>query len=211
MEEGVIMLFNQNLLLLLEFSTKNIIIFIIFLSLAAYLIWCKLQLNYLKAEIKELNICCEKDALTGVANRTSFYKIIENFKKINSGVTVLVCDIDGLKAINDQYGHFIGDKIIRQAANLLESCCPELSYLFRMGGDEFLILIPEILTKDQREQIVSKIHWECSKNDKLKLSLGIASSKDKQYELIDVIREADEKMYKSRGTTINHSYIEERI
>jgi len=49
------------------------------------------------------------------------------------------------------------------------------------------------------------------KNDKLKLSLGIASSKDKQYELIDVIREADEKMYKSRGTTINHSYIEESI
>ena len=49
MEEGVIMLFNQNLLFLLEFSTKNIIIFIIFLSLTAYLIWCKLQLNYLKA------------------------------------------------------------------------------------------------------------------------------------------------------------------
>ena len=171
----------------------------------------KIKINKLNKIIKELNICCEKDALTGIGNRTSFYKIIDNLEKINSGVTVLVCDIDGLKAINDQYGHFIGDKIIRQAANLLESCCPELAYLFRMGGDEFLILIPEILTKDQCEQIVSKIHWECSKNYKLKLSLGIASSKDKQYELIDVIREADEKMYKSRGTTINHSYIEESI
>ena len=190
---------------------NNIILLICLILLIANIIKCKIKINKLNKIIKELNICCEKDALTGVANRTSFYKIIENFKKINSGVTVLVCDIDGLKAINDQYGHFIGDKIIRQAANLLESCCPELSYLFRMGGDEFLILIPEILTKDQCEQIVSKIHWECSKNDKLKLSLGIASSKDKQYELIDVIREADEKMYKSRGTTINHSYIEESI
>ena len=190
---------------------NNIILVICLILLIANIIKCKIKINKLNKIIKELNICCEKDALTGVANRTSFYKIIENFKKINSGVTVLVCDIDGLKAINDQYGHFIGDKIIRQAANLLESCCPELSYLFRMGGDEFLILIPEILTKDQCEQIVSKIHWECSKNDKLKLSLGIASSKDKQYELIDVIREADEKMYKSRGTTINHSYIEESI
>ena len=190
---------------------NNNVLFVCLILVIAYSINCKININKLNEMIKELNICCEKDALTGVANRTSFYKIIENFKKINSGVTVLVCDIDGLKAINDQYGHFIGDKIIRQAANLLESCCPELSYLFRMGGDEFLILIPEILTKDQCEQIVSKIHWECSKNDKLKLSLGISSSKDKQYELIDVIREADEKMYKSRGTTINHSYIEESI
>ena len=190
---------------------NNIILLICLILLIANIIKCKIKINKLNKIIKELNICCEKDALTGIGNRTSFYKIIDNLEKINSGVTVLVCDIDGLKAINDQYGHFIGDKIIRQAANLLESCCPELSYLFRMGGDEFLILIPEILTKDQCEQIVSKIHWECSKNDKLKLSLGIASSKDKQYELIDVIREADEKMYKSRGTTINHSYIEESI
>ena len=190
---------------------NNIILVICLILLIANIIKCKIKINKLNKIIKELNICCEKDALTGIGNRTSFYKIIDNLEKINSGVTVLVCDIDGLKAINDQYGHFIGDKIIRQAANLLESCCPELSYLFRMGGDEFLILIPEILTKDQCEQIVSKIHWECSKNNKLKLSLGIASSKDKQYELIDVIREADEKMYKSRGTTINHSYIEESI
>ena len=190
---------------------NNIILLICLILLIANIIKCKIKINKLNKIIKELNICCEKDALTGIGNRTSFYKIIDNLEKINSGVTVLVCDIDGLKAINDQYGHFIGDKIIRQAANLLESCCPELSYLFRMGGDEFLILIPEILTKDQCEQIVSKIHWECSKNDKLNLSIGIASSKNKQYKLIDVIREADEKMYKSRGTNINHNYIQETI
>ena len=190
---------------------NNIILVICLILLIANIIKCKIKINKLNKIIKELNICCEKDALTGIGNRTSFYKIIDNLEKINSGVTVLVCDIDGLKAINDKYGHLIGDKIIRQAAILLERCCPELSYLFRMGGDEFLILIPEILTKDQCEQIVSKIHWECSKNDKLNLSIGIASSKNKQYKLIDVIREADEKMYKSRGTNINHSYIQETI
>ena len=190
---------------------NNIILLICLILLIANIIKCKIKINKLNKIIKELNICCEKDALTGIGNRTSFYKIIDNLEKINSGVTVLVCDIDGLKAINDKYGHLIGDKIIRQAATLLERCCPELSYLFRMGGDEFFILIPEILTKDQCEQIVSKIHWECSKNDKLNLSIGIASSKNKQYKLIDVIREADEKMYKSRGTNINHSYIQETI
>ena len=190
---------------------NNIILVICLILLIANIIKCKIKINKLNKIIKELNICCEKDALTGIGNRTSFYKIIDNLEKINSGVTVLVCDIDGLKAINDKYGHLIGDKIIRQAAILLERCCPELSYLFRMGGDEFLILIPEILTKDQCEQIVYKIHWECSKNDKLNLSIGIASSKNKQYKLIDVIREADEKMYKSRGTNINHSYIQETI
>ena len=190
---------------------NNIILVICLILLIANIIKCKIKINKLNKIIKELNICCEKDALTGIGNRTSFYKIIDNLEKSNSGVTVLVCDIDGLKAINDKYGHLIGDKIIRQAAILLERCCPELSYLFRMGGDEFLILIPEILTKDQCEQIVSKIHWECSKNDKLNLSIGIASSKNKQYKLIDVIREADEKMYKSRGTNINHSYIQETI
>ena len=190
---------------------NNIILLICLILLIANIIKCKIKINKLNKIIKELNICCEKDALTGIGNRTSFYKIIDNLEKINSGVTVLVCDIDGLKAINDKYGHLIGDKIIRQAAILLERCCPELSYLFRMGGDEFLILIPEILTKDQCEQIVSKIQWECSKNDRLNLSIGIASSKNKQYKLIDVIREADEKMYKSRGTNINHSYIQETI
>ena len=190
---------------------NNIILVICLILLIANIIKCKIKINKLNKIIKELNICCEKDALTGIGNRTSFYKIIDNLEKINSGVTVLVCDIDGLKAINDKYGHLIGDKIIRQAATLLERCCPELSYLFRMGGDEFFILIPEILTKDQCEQIVSKIQWECSKNDRLNLSIGIASSKNKQYKLIDVIREADEKMYKSRGTNINHSYIQETI
>ncbi len=190
---------------------NNIILVICLILLIANIIKCKIKINKLNKIIKELNICCEKDALTGIGNRTSFYKIIDNLEKSNSGVTVLVCDIDGLKAINDKYGHLIGDKIIRQAAILLERCCPELSYLFRMGGDEFFILIPEILTKDQCEQIVSKIHWECSKNDKLNLSIGIASSKNKQYKLIDVIREADEKMYKSRGTNINHNYIQETI
>ena len=190
---------------------NNIILLICLILLIANIIKCKIKINKLNKIIKELNICCEKDALTGIGNRTSFYKTIDNLEKINSGVTVLVCDIDGLKAINDKYGHLIGDKIIRQAAILLERCCPELSYLFRMGGDEFLILIPKILTKDQCEQIVSKIHWECSKNDKLNLSIGIASSKNKQYKLIDVIREADEKMYKSRGTNINHSYLQETI
>ena len=190
---------------------NNIILVICLILLIANIIKCKIKINKLNKIIKELNICCEKDALTGIGNRTSFYKIIDNLEKSNSGVTVLVCDIDGLKAINDKYGHLIGDKIIRQAAILLERCCPELSYLFRMGGDEFFILIPEILTKDQCEQIVSKIQWECSKNDRLNLSIGIASSKNKQYKLIDVIREADEKMYKSRGTNINHNYIQETI
>ena len=190
---------------------NNIILLICLILLIANIIKSKIKINKLNKIIKELNICCEKDALTGIGNRTSFYKTIDNLEKINSGVTVLVCDIDGLKAINDKYGHLIGDKIIRQAAILLERCCPELSYLFRMGGDEFFILIPEILTKDQCEQIVSKIHWECSKNDKLNLSIGIASSKNKQYKLIDVIRETDEKMYKSRGTNINHNYIQETI
>ena len=105
---------------------NNIILVICLILLIANIIKCKIKINKLNKIIKELNICCEKDALTGIGNRTSFYKIIDNLEKSNSGVTVLVCDIDGLKAINEQYGHFIGDKIIRQAAKLLESCCPEL-------------------------------------------------------------------------------------
>ena len=59
-------------------------------------------------------------------------------------VAVMVCDLNGFKQINDRYGHLAGDKVLKIFANLIREVCREYDYAARMGGDEFVIVAPNM-------------------------------------------------------------------
>ena len=91
----------------------------------------------------ELGRLLYRDSLSGCMNRRNFDKLMKDDDKlIGRKLLVIVCDVDGTKKINDSFGHSEGDKIISAFGRCLETTLPEGSQSFRIGGDEFVCLVP---------------------------------------------------------------------
>ncbi|WP_306215939.1 sensor domain-containing diguanylate cyclase [Actinoplanes sp. RD1] len=87
----------------------------------------------------------QHDALTGLPNRRRLQDALGSSLR-DSPVAVLFVDLDGFKPVNDRYGHEAGDDLLRQVASRLSSCVREQDVLARVGGDEFVVLMPGITT-----------------------------------------------------------------
>jgi len=98
----------------------------------------------LERKIKELEKLATEDDLTGLKNRRYIWEfsrqILEHARKENGRVTLLIFDIDNFKHYNDVYGHSVGDKILKQAAILMQRCCRAHDVVGRIGGDEFAVV-----------------------------------------------------------------------
>jgi diguanylate cyclase (GGDEF)-like protein len=104
-------------------------------------------LDYTDQILKEKEKLASFDLLTGVMNRRSFFQIVEReverSERYNTSLSLIFCDIDKFKSINDKYGHAIGDKVLHAFANLLQSQIRSSDYIARWGGEEFVILVCE--------------------------------------------------------------------
>ena len=103
------------------------------------------------------------DIVTGLMNRRAYYEISEaEYQRLlrhQKVVSIIMFDIDHFKNINDSYGHSCGDKVLKDVATIVKKHIREYDYTFRMGGDEFLILLPE--TNDQQAaQLAERIRRE---------------------------------------------------
>jgi diguanylate cyclase (GGDEF) domain len=159
-------------------------------------------LKYQKNIEQELRYCSEHDILSGVKNRNALAKQLKSLE--GKEITALVCDIDGLKIINDTLGHWAGDQLICNTAEVLISASPQNANIFRIGGDEFLILLPEKLSSKYRTELYQKIKQEVAIYNQnhnslpFSLSLGIAVGGIDRETIMDVIREADYVMYQEK-------------
>lgn len=113
--------------------------------------------NYLAMadKIRQLEKLAMEDDLTGIKNRRYvrefLQQIIERAKKEEMQVTLLIFDIDDFKHYNDDYGHAVGDNVLKQAAILMRKCCREHDVIGRIGGDEFAVVFWDCPQKTQKK------------------------------------------------------------
>lgn len=142
------------------------------------------------------------DSLTGIYNRRFF---AEELKRLNTKrqlpISIIVADIDGLKVINDSFGHQKGDCLIKKSVELIKSGIREEDILARHGGDEFAILLPQT-SKREAEAIISRIKNNTKDSDeyefKISISFGIATKNRIEENIDEVFKLADDKMYQNK-------------
>lgn len=142
------------------------------------------------------------DPLTGLFNRT-FLK--DNLSKIDSEdnlpLSVIFADINGLKMTNDVFGHTAGDKLIKQSADILRWASRENDIVARIGGDEFVILLPRT-NQESAENIMSRIRVGFSNARveaiKCSISLGYGTKINADQSLEEIMANAENAMYKDK-------------
>ncbi len=151
----------------------------------------------------------EYDAMTGVLNRRAGFellnKIYRDFMKDKGKVSICFSDINGLKEVNDNLGHEVGDELILTIVDQIKKNIRESDFIIRLGGDEFLIIFvgSDIV---QAESIWNRIHDDFRKINEMEnrkyiisASHGIEEFKFNSDEYIDeIINLADEKMYNEK-------------
>lgn len=142
------------------------------------------------------------DKLTGLYNRTYFE---EEFVKFNNKdmlpLSLIMLDVNGLKLINDAFGHFEGDKLLKLVGNILLQCCEDNFMAARIGGDEFIIAAP-CTTEDETIRLIEKIKEKCN-NTNLKpvnpsISIGYTVMEKVCSNIEDIFIEAEDRMYTNK-------------
>ncbi len=151
---------------------------------------------------KEIEFLSYHDLLTGVYNRRYFdLKCRELVEESAYPLTIIVADVNALKLTNDAFGHMTGDKLIRSFAHVLRSVAKDHEYLFRIGGDEFVLLLPR-RGKNEGLALIQIIKETLSRTFVGSIPLSAAfgcytcESSDIQFE--EAFRQADEAMYKNK-------------
>jgi len=145
------------------------------------------------------------DYLTGLPNARSLFRQLDaeigRCKRDRRGLAIIVCDLDGFKQINDQFGHLVGNQVLEAVAMKLKLACREYDYVSRMGGDEFVVIAPG-LNRDGVEEICTRIHNVASKGAleicggvELSVSVGVAFYPDDTDDAAQLLVEADKRMY----------------
>lgn len=142
------------------------------------------------------------DILTGAYNRAFFEeKAIELFREENFPIGVIMGDANGLKLINDSVGHLEGDKLLKNIANIIRDSCKDKGYVCRIGGDEFVVLVPHADEK-YCEIIIKDILNKC-KNKKqdfinISISLGASTTENINKNIHQTFKEAEDKVYRQK-------------
>jgi diguanylate cyclase (GGDEF)-like protein len=155
-----------------------------------------------KALEKRLTYLSYKDKMTGLYNYRYFMKELD---KLDSSreipISILVTDIDELKAINDEKGHIFGNKIIKKTAEILKDSVRENDTLARLGGDEFAVLLPNADSQTAEKvgkRIYSKLeeyNKKSPQDERISLSIGWGTKESNQTSLKEILEYADLKMY----------------
>jgi diguanylate cyclase (GGDEF)-like protein len=178
-------------------------------------IYAKLQdsLKEIKTLNRKLEIAAKTDPLTGLINRKAFLAVADyekkRFSRSKKPFSIIMCDIDHFKSINDSMGHEAGDYVLVQTSELLKKSVRQQDTVCRWGGEEFIILLPETdrlggkkLADKLRSTVESKEYYFKSYRIKITMSFGITFCED-NVTVYSYIKEADELMYKAKRSGRN--------
>jgi diguanylate cyclase (GGDEF)-like protein len=148
------------------------------------------------------------DELTGLHNRRGFFvsgpRILADAVRQHRGAALLYADIDGLKSINDTYGHDAGSALIASAADVLKNTFRAADIVARMGGDEFVALA--IVPPSDVATVMKRLEWHLDRFNagsglpyRLVVSVGLAHfDPGDSLTLEELVREADDAMYRRK-------------
>ena len=159
----------------------------------------------LARSLRNLRSISLTDDMTGCFNRRhGIFSLREWFsraKRYGTQFAIIYFDLNGLKGINDKYGHQAGDLLLRSVSTAVKKVLRETDLLFRMGGDEFLVICPEtdkkgaIVCAERMQKSVSEITIVDKQSS---FAFGIAHSEEDYKEVDDMIHSADVSMYKMK-------------
>lgn len=151
---------------------------------------------------EKLRYVSEIDMLTGLYNRYSFEEKIKNLNlKQYHPLGIIMGDMNGLKVVNDTFGHLEGDKLLKDISRVLKKVCSEKGYVFRWGGDEFVILIPNC-DESGCEGIVKQITNECKNTEyefiQLSIALGATVRNAVDEDIYSCLKVVEDKLYRQK-------------
>jgi len=188
-----------NLVLLSITNNWYIIIFILFLSIiVAVFVYIRLYLNFETKQFASI------DQLTNIYNRRMGIEQLERLIEEDNILSLCFIDLNGLKSINDTYGHQLGDEFIVDVVNIIDHYVKFPDFIFRLGGDEFLIVSHQ--GEDTLENIWNQIQNDFDQFNKhqanryiLSASHGIVTYDKKIKDVNQFIAAADHKMYEDKN------------
>lgn len=155
-----------------------------------------------KEKQKKIEYLSFHDQLTGLYNRRYFE---EELKRLNTNrnlpISLIYADVNGLKTINDAFGHKTGDQLIQQVADGLKGQCRTDDIMARTGGDEFILLLPKT-DKSNAERLANRIK-EVIERQKImgitiSLSFGWNTKTDENQSIFEVLKSAEDFMYRKK-------------
>lgn len=153
---------------------------------------------------EQLEFLSLRDSLTEVYNRAFFEEQLKRIRRLeNAGAGIIVCDVDGLKLVNDTLGHAMGDQILQAVAAMVASCCSISDFIARIGGDEFAVLLPGNSVKEITgccQRIREKIDSYNAKNPTvpISLSIGFAACTEQSVDMDMLLKQADDNMNREK-------------
>ena len=164
------------------------------------------QLTNLNQRLERLAIT---DDLTGLYNRRqATHRLEEHWAyadRYHRPISVITLDIDHFKDINDHYGHAAGDTVLRTVADILRSCVRSTDTVARIGGEEFLILLPsqtlqeaEICAQRCRQAILQNAFEHAGAEIRATISAGVATRRAGMHQCADLLADADAALYAAK-------------
>lgn len=154
-----------------------------------------------------------RDGLTGLYNRKFLEeytkKMLPQVKRDGTKIALLMLDMDHFKSVNDEYGHDIGDKVLRELARILNETVRESDIIIRYGGEEFMILLMGVNSADDALSVARKIGDRVRENEidvyagtKLRktVSIGLSMYPEDSTSFETIIKNADIALYKAKNS-----------
>jgi len=160
-----------------------------------------------RQEAERIRYRASYDALTGLPNRSLLHdRLSQSLAKASREqglLAVLFLDLDGFKPVNDIMGHLVGDQLLMAVAQRLKDCVRESDTVARIGGDEFVIVLPDVAGVDDASlvagKVVQSLHerfaLENGNTAQIGTSIGIALYPENGLTAEELIRRADQSMY----------------